>query len=242
MNNIILFVVFVAGLIVFQYIQTHNVDDIINNYIEERGGKQKLNALRSVYMEGFREMMDYRMPIEISIIQNEYYRTDFEINKTSGYLLITPNEGWYYNPLLSMKPQPILTETIGRLKDEMDIAGPLFNYESKGHKAELKLKESVKGKTVNKIHLTLKNGNQIFYFIEKESDLLVQTRKIIMEDGKEPFEIVTNYDDYKFVYGILFPHTISNPSEGIMGGVITFTSIRINEPVEKNISQQGIFT
>lgn len=242
MNNIILFVVFVAGLIVFQYIQTHNVDDIINNYIEERGGKQKLNALRSVYMEGFREMMGYRMPIEISIIQNEYYRTDFEINKTNGYLLITPSEGWYYNPLLSMKPQPILTETIGRLKDEMDIAGPLFNYESKGHKAELKLKESVKGKTVNKIHLTLKNGNQIFYFIEKESDLLVQTRKIIMEDGKEPFEIVTNYDDYKFVDGILFPHTISNPSEGIMGGVITFTSIRINEPVEKNISQQGIFT
>lgn len=242
MNNIILFVVFVAGLIVFQYIQTHNVDDIINNYIEERGGKQKLNALRSVYMEGFREMMGYRMPIEISIIQNEYYRTDFEINNTNGYLLITPSEGWYYNPLLSMKPQPILTETIGRLKDEMDIAGPLFNYESKGHKAELKLKESRKGKTVNKIHLTLKNGNQIFYFIEKESDLLVQTRKIIMEDGKEPFEIVTNYDDYKFVDGILFPHTISNPSEGIMGGVITFTSIRINEPVEKNISQQGIFT
>lgn len=242
MNNIVLFVVFVTGLVFFQYIQSHNVDDIINNYFEERGGKQKINALRSLYMEGLREMIGQQVPIKISIVQNEYYRTDFEINGTKGYLFITPNEGWYYNPLQSRRPEPLPLQQLNTLKDDMDIAGALLNYASKGHKAELKARESINGKTVNKIYLTLKNGNQIIYFIEKESDLLVQTKKIILEDGKAPFEIVTNYDDYKFVDGILFPHTITNPSEGIMAGVITFTSIQVNKPVDKNILQSGIVT
>jgi len=242
MNNIVLFVVFVTALVFFQYIQSHNVEDIINNYIEERGGKQKLNALRSVYMEGFREMMGQQVPIKISIIQNEYYRTDFEINKTKGYLVMNQNEGWYYNPLQSVHPEPIPLQTFDTLKDDLDIAGALINYASKGHKAEWKGKESINGRSVINIKLTLKNENQIFYFIEKESDLLVQTRKLVLEEGKEALEIVTNYDDYKFVDGILFPHTISNPSEGIMGGVITFTSIQVNKPVEKNITQSGIFT
>lgn len=242
MNNIILFVVFVTVLVFLQYFQSHNVDEIINNCIEERGGKHKLNGLRSVYMEGFREILGQQVPIKISIIQNEYFRTDFEINKTNGYLVITPNEGWYYNPLQSLQPVPISLHQLDKLKDDMDIAGPLFNYAGKGHKAEFKGKESINGKTVSKIKLTLKNGNQILYFVEKESDLLVQTNKIYLEDDKEPFERVSNYNDYKFVDGILFPHTISNPSEGIMGGINTFTSILVNKPVDKKLPNPGIVT
>ena len=56
-KNIVLLVIFILGLVYMQFIQAQSVDDIINKYVEARGGKEKLNAIKSLYMEGSREMM-----------------------------------------------------------------------------------------------------------------------------------------------------------------------------------------
>ena len=41
MKNIVLLVVFVLGIVFMQFAQGQSVDEIINKYIDARGGKRK---------------------------------------------------------------------------------------------------------------------------------------------------------------------------------------------------------
>ena len=48
-------------------------------------------------------------------------------------------------------------------------------------------------------------------------------------------EVITDFSDYSAVDGILFPHTISNPASGPMGGSTTFDKIELNKPVAESL-------
>ncbi len=89
------------GLVILQYAQGQSVDDIINKYIEGRGGKDKLNAIKSVYMEGSREMMGSEVAVKVTTVQGKLYRNDFEFGGNNGYMIVTPTEGWSFIPMRS---------------------------------------------------------------------------------------------------------------------------------------------
>ena len=52
MKNIVLFVVFILALVFAQFANAQSVDEIINQYIIARGGKEKLDSIQSIYFEG----------------------------------------------------------------------------------------------------------------------------------------------------------------------------------------------
>lgn len=232
MKNIVLLVIFVLGIVLFQYIQSHSVDEIIRKYLDARGGKQKLNAIRSVYMEGSRIIMGTQIPVKVTIVQNKLYRNDFEFNHAPGYSVITPTEGWAFIPTRSVNAEPIPATQVLAMQLYLDIAGPMVDYKAKGHKAEVQGKEIIEGKEAHKIKMTLHNNREIFYYIDKETSLLIQSRQTNADDITQ--EIITNYRDYKLFDGVMFPQTISNPGNDIMGGTTTFHTIIINKPADEN--------
>jgi hypothetical protein len=232
MKNIVLLVIFVVGIVLFQYVQSHSVDEIIRKYLDARGGQHKLNAIRSIYMEGSRRMMETQIPVKVSIVQNKLYRNDFKINDLPGYSIITPAQGWTCIPTRSTNAEPIPGDQISGMQLQLDIAGPLVNYKAKGHKAELQGKEMIDGKETYKIKMTLHNKEEIYYYIDKESSLLIQSKQINVNDASQ--EIITNYSDYKMFDGVMFPQTISNPAEGIMQGSTTFDTIVVNKDIDES--------
>ncbi len=98
MQNIVLLVLFILGIVFMQFVKGHTVDEIIDDYIDARGGKEKLNAIKSLSMEGSRQMMDKKIFVKITIVDKKLSRTDFEIEGTPGYLIVTPTQGWSYVP------------------------------------------------------------------------------------------------------------------------------------------------
>ena len=235
-KNIVLIVVFIFGLAYMQYIRAHTIDEIINRYAEGRGGKEKLRAITSVYMEGSRRMMGNEVAIKVTRVQGKLFRNDFEYGGVTGYTIVTPAAGWSFIPMRSQKAELIPEHMLKAMQADMDIAGPLIDYAAKGNKAELAGKETVDGKEAYKIKLTLSTGEHITYFVDTRDYLLIQTKQMragISGDGSES-EIVTNYTDYKLVDGITFAHTISNPGDGPGGGSMTFDKIEVNKPVEES--------
>ncbi|MEO6328552.1 MAG: hypothetical protein ABIO55_06460, partial [Ginsengibacter sp.] len=75
-KNIVILVVFVLGLVYMQFIQAQSVGEIINKHAEARGGKDKLNAIKSVYMEGIRQMMGNEITIKVTRVQGKLFRND----------------------------------------------------------------------------------------------------------------------------------------------------------------------
>src|SRR5580765_2902930 len=104
-RNIIIFVIFILGLVYMKFIQAHPVKDIIRKYIEAREGTEKLESIQSLYMEGLREMLGNKVAIKITKVQGKLYRNDFEFGDISGYTVVTPGEGWFFIPGYSSTPE-----------------------------------------------------------------------------------------------------------------------------------------
>lgn len=241
-KNIILLVVFILGLVYMQLLQAKPVDEIINKYAEARGGKEKLNSINSLCMEGFREMMGNKVAIKVTKVLGKLYRNDFEFSNSKGYTIVTPTEGWVFIPMRSKTVEQIPEDRLKSMQTEMDIAGPLINHTAKGNKAQLVGKEDVDGKEAYKIKLTLSTDKEIIYLIDTETNLLLQTRQMSTGLGKSvnkttgsEREVITNFSDYKSVDGIMFPHKISDLGNMLSSGSITFNKIELNKPVDRNL-------
>ncbi len=237
MKNIVLFVLFILALVFIQFVSAQSVEDIINNYVAARGGIDKLNSIQSIYFEGTREMMGSEVQVKVTKVNGKLFRTDFEFGGNSGYTILTPDKGWTFIPMQSDKSDEIPATVLKTMHSQMDIAGPLVNYASKGYQALMKGKENIHGREAYKIQLTSSAGKEVTYYIDTTTNLLIQS--IEMSEGHqsnsgESKEIITTFKNYIDVNGIMFPHTVVTEG-GMGGGSMTFDKIEVNIPVDKKL-------
>ncbi|MEO6187752.1 MAG: hypothetical protein ABIO82_02075 [Ginsengibacter sp.] len=238
MKNIVLFVLFIIALVLFQFTSAQSVDDVIKQYIKERGGIDKINAIQSIYFEGTREMMGSALMIKVTKVENKLLRTDFEFGGSPGYTIITPDKGWTLLSSQSDKPSELPSNVFKAMRNQLDIAGHLVNYKAKGYTAELKGKENINGKEAYTVVLTNMEGIESTYFIDTNSKLLLQSRQVI-EGGKDsatqPPELKTNYSDYVEVNGVKFPQTAFTEGGGMGESTLRFTKIEANISVDEKL-------
>lgn len=250
MKTIIIIGLFVMFLVSVQFASGQTVDEVIDKYMVARGGKEKLNSIKSIYMEGNREMMGNEVAVKVTKEQGKLSRTEFEMGASNGFMLVTDKGAWNYFPMRMEEAKKVPDDVLPGLQTELDIAGPLVDYVTKGHKAELMGKDSVDGEACYKIKLTTKTGKEIIYWIDKTTYLVIQSstkgggmfggrRKAENSAPAEPSEVFTMYRDYKAVDGIMFAHSIEmkNPNGSNGNGGTTFDKIELNKPVDEKLYQ-----
>ncbi len=238
MKNIVVFVVFILALVFVQFVNGQSVDDIIDQYITARGGKDKLTSIKTIYFEGTRQMMNNEVQVKVTKVDGKLSRMDFDFGSSIGYIIVTPDKGWSYFPMRSDKPDEIPAERLKTLQDQLDIAGPLVDYAAKGYKASLQGKDTINNKEAWKIQLTNDAGKNITSYIDTKTNLLIQTRQMVEGGGRRnsgPTEVITDYSDYKDVDGVMFPQTIAAEGTGMGAGSMTFDKIEINQPVDEKL-------
>lgn len=246
MTNLVLFGLLIIFLVAVQFASGQTVDDVIEKYEKARGGKDKLLAIKSIYMEGSREMMGNEVAVKITKEQAKLSRTEFEMGGTNGFMLVTEKEAWSFIPMRSPTPTKMPDEALAAMQTELDIAGPLVDYVAKGNTTELLGKDTVDGNTCYKIKLTTKAGKEIKYWIDASTYLITQSSAKgggrwpggAGATGATETEIITTYADYKAVDGIMFAHNIEtkNPTgQGRAGGGTTFDKIELNKPVDAKL-------
>ena len=238
MKNIIIFIVFILALVFVQFANGQSVDDIIDQYITARGGKDKLTSIKSLYMEGTRQMMGNEVDVKVTKVDGKLSRVDFAFGSNTGYTIIKPDKGWSYIPMRSDKAEEIPEERLKTMQDQLDIAGPLVNYAAKGYKATLQGKDTVNGKEAWKILLTNSGGKEETFYIDTTTHLLIQTKQMATGVGRRnngPTEVITDLSDYKDFDGVLFPQTLTTEGSGMGSGAMIFDKIEINKPVDESL-------
>jgi uncharacterized protein YxeA len=238
MKNILIVVFFIIGLVLFvQFVQAQTVDEIINKYMDARGGKERLMAVTSLYMEGSRQMMGNEVPIKIYKVQGKLSRTEFEMMGQTGYSIVTPDKGWMLVPMRSPDPQSMPADRVKGMQGDLDIMGPLVDYKAKGNKVELVGKDSVNGAECYKIKLTNAEGKEIFFFIDAKTFLLSEMSMMVagMGNDSKMHEVIIYYTDYKAVDGVMIPMTVNIPGSGMMSGSTTFDKVELNKPVDEKL-------
>jgi hypothetical protein len=236
MMNLVLFGIFVFLLVAIQFAGGQTIDEIIEKHIRAKGGLNKIDAIREMYMEGLVTVMGITISIQVAKHRDEL--------NPSGI-----NMQWLMKDENGHSPDNALIETlqiddiIAELQTAPDISEYLVNYAAKGYSPVLIGKEMVGDNNCFHVKLSTKNQQEIHYWINT-SGLMVQ-QSCVMKRSASLADISNyiTYHDYKPVDGMQIAHSLhvsktSNSQNSICE--ILFNKIEINQPLEPFIVKPAI--
>ena len=222
--------------------QAQTADEVIAKYIDAMGGKEKLQSIKSVYMEGV-AVMSNGMEIDTKTwrVKDKLYRQEIAFGSMgNGTMIVTPTKGWTANSRNGGEFKPMPDEMLKTMQPQLDPVGQLVDYAAKGDKVELLGNDTVGGKTCYKLKLTFPAGNYITYYIDAQSHyILREARKGggMMGGGggggrRDPnAEFNIDFSDYqKTPEGYIFPFTIAT---GGFGAKMSVEKLEVNKPVDE---------
>jgi outer membrane lipoprotein-sorting protein len=238
---------FPAILMIAMNAGAQSVDDIIRSHIDAMGGAERMASLRSLYTESISVMANgNEVSSKVWRVQDKLVRREIDFGMGNMKMVVTDKEGWSTNPRSGGAFEAMPPERAEGMRAELDLAGPLFQYASKGHRAELLGKEDVNGKSCHVVKLTLKTGRDITYYFDPGTYYILRTKTKgggMMRGGgggaggggqRNPDqEVLTDYSDYrKTPEGYVFAYTVTVVG---MGAAMNMEKIEVNPKVDEKL-------
>lgn len=227
----ILSFLFVAGS--FTLSQAQTADEIINQYLELMGGADAWKAVNSMQISGTTTMQGMAFPINVTSSRPNKQKVEVDIQ---GKKLIDAFDGekaWTINPFMgSMEPQLKTEEETQEAATQM-FEDEFIDYQKKGHTVSLEGTEAIGGTECYKIKMVKADGDELFYFFDKEIFVPVMTRTFAKSGPMkgQPIEVFTS--DYEEVDGLMIPFSIEQKLNGQTFMTMNAEEIKLNVEVEE---------
>lgn len=215
-------------------LSAQTVEEVISNYVEARGGLNKIKAVKSERVTGIISFgPDADGPFFVE--RKRPLKMHMEITLNGQTLIRTydgKSAGWVYNPFTpSPTVQPMSEADLRGIFDEADFDGPFVDYKDKGNQIEFVDKEEILGAPAYKLKVTSKIGDVSFFYFDATTSLLLKwegMRRI--EDKDIPWE--SFFHDYREVDGLKYPFLIESDAPGTnQTQRITAENIEVNIPI-----------
>jgi len=217
-----------------------NAQEIVAKYIDALGGKERLQSINSIFVEGV-AIMDNGTQIDTKLwkVYDRLFRQEVSMGANSFVAIITPGHGWVSNQQTNGVFKTLPYDRLKALQPQIDPAGPLADYAAKGCQVDYVGLDSVRGIACYKIRLSCPMGQSVTYFIDtKTYYVLRETGKggmmcagLVMENSSTPDrELTIEFSDYKKTpEGYIFPYTIVT---NVFGAKMTIEKVEINHNVD----------
>ena len=227
-------------------VSAQTADEIVSKNIEALGGKDKLNSLHTLYLEGVSVMANgNEIDSKIWRVKDQLFRQEISFGMGNVVIVVTPKQGWKSNPRNGGNFEAIPDEQLKAMQMQLDLSGPLVDYAAKGNTLELLGRDTINTSPCYKIRLSGQSGQSIIYYIDASTYyILRETRKGSgMFGGRRRGNGGTDgtaanadptynidYSDYqKTPEGFILPYSMV-----IGGGAKTsFEKIEVNKPVDE---------
>ncbi len=204
-------------------------EQILEKYLAAVGGKEKLRAVKSLYVEMKGKVMNF----DISLTIAQKAPDKFYSNMDAGVMQqVTIFDGEKGVTKAMGQTKEMTDEQIKQMKSRAKIF-PLANYDRDSLKLELKGVETINGKDAYKVKVTFSNGDSKTYYFDKESGLKI--RETETKNTPQGTVIITSdISDYKEFDGIKYPGKIS---QSVAGQVINLEikTVKINSDVPDDL-------
>jgi hypothetical protein len=210
---------------------SQTADEVINNHITAIGGVEAWKKVNSVKMEGTLQAQGAEVMVVQTVLHNKGSRQDISLMGMTGYMIVTPSEGWNYMPFQGQQvPEAMTAEDLAESQEQMDAQGSLIDYAAKGHSVEFLGKDDVDGTECYKLKVNKKSGSPETMYIEIKTNYLIKSVSIRKANGQEA-EVATNYSNYeKLPEGIVVAKSMTLPF-----GELNISKITINGAVDEAI-------
>ncbi len=224
------FVILIAAF--FTFVNGQDLSEILDQHFSVVG-QEKLAEVKTITVYGKIMQMGMEIPFVQRMKKPSMFRMEADIQGQQMVQAFDGENGWCIFPWISLDPQDLTGAQLKQAKEQTDIEGELYNWKEKGHQAEYMGTEDVEGTETHKIKLTKKEGDEIFYYIDSESYVILkETRKMTVQ-GSE-IEIESFPGNYEVFDGIVFPMSIKTNTMG-QETEILFDSVKIDLELDDSI-------
>jgi outer membrane lipoprotein-sorting protein len=212
-------------------------DDLVNRYIEARGGLPKIKSVTSMRMTGSMSMANLEVPITMLMQRPNSVRMEFTVKGSTGIRAFDGNTGWTLMPFLGTPgPMAVTGSELRDLQDQADIDGALVDYKAKGNKLELAGKENVNGVDAYKLKVTRASGAVEWIYLDATTYLDIKEDATHTIQGT-PREVETVISDYRDIDGLKFPFAVQSgvKNEPDQQQKLTIHKVEINVPLDSSL-------
>lgn len=217
--------------------QAQTADEIIDKYLTNIGGKDKIKAVTSIKMTGKVKVQGMDLPMtQLAKAPN---KTKISVSVQGMTIVFQAFDGttaWASNQM-TMKPEKSEAEDSEIMKQEAEILDPFIDYAARGFKVALEGKETVEGTECFKVKLTKKpikidgkdEENSSYYFFDTQNYVPIVVRSFAKKGPMKGKASDMVMSDYQEVNGLYFPFSMTQKADGQ-----TFMTIVV-EKAETNV-------
>ena len=228
------------ALLISTSFNAQTVDEIIENYIENTGGAENWQKVKSIKMNMSVNQMGMDIPIEQ---YSSAERTYTKISLQGQEIMQGVFDGktlWSTN-FMSMKAEKSNKDDIENVKNALnEFPDPFLNYKEKGYIAELMGTETLEGSDVFKVKLTKKpnlvDGEEVpnvtIYYFDAENFVPIMTHQEMTEGPAKGTIMEGKMSDYQEVDGLYMPFSMTQGIKDQPGQAVIIKSIEINTVVD----------
>lgn len=226
--------------IFFNPVQAQTVDDILETYMENIGGQERLRMLQGLKMTASVNQRGTEIPFQIVQLKDGRQMTVIHFHGKELKQRVFDGETLWGHNFSTLVPERSDTETTENFKLRAnDFPIVFLDYKQKGYRVELLGKAVVHGNEAYKVKLVkeplIVDGEEVedvsYYFFDMERFFPVAIHSEIMY-GKEKGqmqEVVMS--DYQEVEGLYFPFFLIQGIVGEPGNLLTINRIELNPEI-----------
>lgn len=227
---------FLVAALSLTNVKAQTADEIVNKHLDALGGKEKIKAVKSIYMEGTVNVMGNEAPLTITLLDGKGYKSEVDFNGQKIVQAYNDKGGWMINPMMGASdPQPLPEEQYKMAKEQMYAGGAFLDYAVKGNKVELVGRENVNNVNAYKLKLTTSDGAETTYYIDPSTYYIT---KVVKEGdmGGQKVELAVNFSDYKKTdFGFAIPHTYETVLPQGFSMTSSIKKVEINKDIDPKV-------
>jgi hypothetical protein len=222
-------------LLVFDILAfSQTADELVNKYIEARGGMDKIKAIQTVRITAKQVSPGgFTLSIVDENKRPNLVRSAFSLQGMTGVQAYDGTTGWQIRPFGGKKdPQLMGEDDMRDLLIDSDFDGPLVDYKAKGNTVEYMGHDSVDGDDALRLKVTLKDGDIIYYYLDPDAYLEIREERQEFIRGSVR-EHASEMGSYKPINGVMFPFSITaGPKDDPTSwSTITINKVEVNIPL-----------
>lgn len=235
----ILWLILVTVLAYVMPVSSQDLDEVLKNYYEANN-MDKLSKVKTVKYTGKSYQMGMETPFTTIMTSSGKYHLEVPIQGQMMVQAFDGEVGWMIAPWTgNLDPIDLDALTVKRLKQQVDITGPLFNYEEKGYKTELLGKEDLEGTEVYVIKQVDPDLNEFKHYIDAENFVILKTHtKMKINDAEMEFDQIMS--NYKEIDGILVSTSMESKYNGQVQSQVNVEKAEFNIDIDESIFKKPL--
>lgn len=227
--------IIIITVFIIPCLSAQTADEVIANYVEAIGGKEKISQIKSLYLENTTKVMGMKVISCTTILNGKGLRTDTKFMGSNIITCYNDKSGWSVNSRENTITDLIIKIQNAMLTDQIFIGGPFLDYIAKGYKVESEGRMKIGNVSAIKIKMIMLENIVCEYFFDPSTYYLLRT---IQKAGinRNKSDIVSNYSDYRpTLIGYIMPYTIKMEMGGKLSTKTVVSKITFNQPVDSSI-------